>query len=128
MDGAVWLLKEDALRLGAGFLPVYNDRTMAHELLAPNEQAELNLRTLFGAFNDTRDWLKITRPMTFERDGYRYVEARGFLDWLSQYICQTQAKEFTFPGELAHDQESHGHGGGIGTRSRRGVCKSSPRP
>ena len=39
--------------------------------------------------------------MTFERDGYRYVEARGFLDWLSQYICQTQAKEFTFPGELA---------------------------
>ena len=101
MDGAVWLLKEDALRLGAGYLPAYDDKKRAPKLLAPNEQAELNRLTLLGAFNDTRDWLKITRPMTFERDGYRYVEARGFLDWLSQYICQTQAKEFTFPGELA---------------------------
>ena len=101
MDGAVWLLKEDALRLGAGYLPGYDDKKRAPKLLAPNEQAELNRLTLLGAFNDTRDWLKITRPMTFERDGYRYVEARGFLDWLSQYICQTQAKEFTFPGELA---------------------------
>ena len=100
-DGAVWLLKEDALCLGAGYLPVYDDKKLAPKLLAPNEQAELNLPTLLGAFNDTRDWLKITRPMTFERDGYRYVEARGFLDWLSRYIDQTQAKEFTFPGELA---------------------------
>lgn len=99
-DGAVWLLKEDALRLGAGYLPVHDNETTK---LPPNEeQAKSNLRTLIGAFNDTRDWLKITKPMTFERDGYRYVEARGFLDWLSQYIDQTQAKEFTFPGELAH--------------------------
>ena len=108
-DGAVWLLKEDALRLGAGFLPVYNDRTLSTELLAPNEQAELNLRTLLGAFNDDR--LTIERPRTqfveqpgsFDGDGFTYVEAVGFLNWLGQYITQTQAKEIaiTFPSELA---------------------------
>lgn len=108
-DGAVWLLKENALRLGAGYLPVHDDKTMAPKLLAPNEQAELNLLTLLGAFNDDR--LTIERPRacyaegagTFDGDGFTYVEAVGFLNWLGQYITQTQAKEIaiTFPSELA---------------------------
>lgn len=94
-DGDVWLLKEDAIRLGAGYLPVHDDKTMTTKLWAPNEQAELNLLTLLGAINDDR--LTIERPLTLDRDGFRYVEATGFLNWLGQYITQTLAKEIPFP-------------------------------
>ena len=105
-DGSIWLLKDDALRLGAGYLPVHDDKTMTNKLWAPNEQAELNLRTLL-AINDDR--LTIERPRThfverlgtFDGDGFTYVEAVGFLNWLAQYITQTQAEEIPFPNELA---------------------------
>ena len=107
-NGSIWLLKEEAIRLGAGYLPVHDDKTMTNKLWAPNEQAELNLRTLL-AINDDR--LTIERPRaryaegagTFDGDGFTYVEAVGFLNWLGQYITQTQAKEIaiTFPSELA---------------------------
>ena len=90
-DGIIWLLKEDALRLGAGYLPVHDDERMTTKLWAPNPQAELNLRTLLGAINDDR--LTIERPIMFGRDGFGYVEATGFLNWLGQYITQTLAKE-----------------------------------
>ena len=46
-DGDVWLLKEDAIRLGAGYLPVHDDKTMTTKLWAPNEQAELNLLSAY---------------------------------------------------------------------------------
>ena len=111
-DGSIWLLKDDALKLGAGFLPVYNDRTMPTKLWAPNEQAQSNLRTLL-AINDDR--LTIERPRThfverlgtFDGDGFTYVEAVGFLNWLAQYISQTLAKEIaiTFPSELVRAVE-----------------------
>ena len=112
-DGSIWLLKDDALRLGAGFLPVYNDRAMAPKLIAPNEQAELNLLTLLGAFNDDRLTIErprtrfVEQPGTFDGDGFTYVEAVGFLNWLAQYIWQTQAKEIavTFPSELVRAVE-----------------------
>jgi len=37
---------------------------------------------LIGALGDAR--LTIERPMTFERDGFCYVDAEDFLNWLSQ--------------------------------------------
>ena len=102
-DGSIWLLKEDALRLGAGYLPVHDDKTMTNKLWAPNEQAELNLVTLLGAINDERLTIErprthfVERPGTFDGDGFCYVEAVGFLNWLAQYITQTLAKEIPFP-------------------------------
>lgn len=97
-DGYIWWLLKDAIRLGAGFRPFVDDHAVLEpELRATNKRALANERTLIGAFGDTR--LNIAKPMTFERDGFRYVDAAGFLTWLSQYICRTQAK-IEFPDEL----------------------------
>lgn len=99
-DGHIWWLRQDAIRLGAGFLPVCDDnRQLESTLQAPNQRAIVNERTLIGALGDARS--KIPKPLTFERDGFRYVDAAGFLEWLSQYICQTQAK-IEFPNELVN--------------------------
>lgn len=98
-DGRIWWSLKDAIRLGAGFLPVRDDhQTQEIELRAPNDSALVNEGTLIGAFGDAR--LTIDQPMTFERDGFHYVDAEGFLSWISQYIAQTQAK-IAFPNELA---------------------------
>jgi hypothetical protein len=113
-DGHIWWLMKDAIRLGAGFLPVSDDhQTLETELRAPSNHALTNERTLTGAFSDAR--LTIERPMTFEREGLRYVDAEGFLDWLSQYIAQTQA-EIPFPNELASEVR----------RSKAGAAASQP--
>jgi hypothetical protein len=98
-DGRIWWLRKDAIRLGAGFLPMRDDQALKTELRAPNQRALVNERTLIGAFGNDR--YSIERPMTFERDGFRYVDAEGFLTWLSQYISLTQAVEIAFPNELA---------------------------
>ncbi len=97
-DGYIWWLLKDAIRLGAGYRPFVGDHSVLEaELRAPNKRALANERTLIGAFGDTR--LNIAKPMTFERDDFRYVDAAGFLTWLSQYICRTQAK-IEFPDGL----------------------------
>lgn len=97
-DGYIWWPLKDAIRLGAGFRPFVDDHAVLEtELRAPNKRALANERTLIGAFGDTR--LNIAKPMTFERDGFRYVDAAGFLTWLSQYVCRTQSK-IKFPDEL----------------------------
>lgn len=98
-DGRLWWLLKNALRLGAGWLPVRGDN-LAMELRAPNYRALVNERTLIDAFDDAR--LTIERPVPFERDGDCYVDVEGFLGWLSQYIAQTQA-EITFPNELVSE-------------------------
>jgi hypothetical protein len=100
-DGNIWWVLKAAIRLGAGYRPYSDDnRNLEPELRATSKRALANERTLIGAFGDAR--LTIEQPMTFERDGFRYVDAEGFLDWLSQYITQTQAK-ITFPDELASE-------------------------
>lgn len=97
-DGRIWWLRQDAIRLGAGFVPVCDDNRQLEPILqAPNQRALVNEKTLMGALGDARS--NIRKPMAFERDGFRYVDAAGFLEWLSQYICQTQAK-IVFPDEL----------------------------
>lgn len=97
-DGHIWWPLQDAIRLAAGFRPYVDDRaTLEPELRAPNKKTKANERTLLGAFSDTR--LNIAKPATMERDGFYFVDAAGFLDWLSQYICLTQAA-IAFPSEL----------------------------
>ena len=98
-DGAIWWPLNDAIHLGAGFRPFADDHAVLEtELRGPNQRVRANERTLIGAFSDAR--LMIEQPMTFERDGIRYVDASAFLTWLSQYIAQTQAK-IAFPDDLA---------------------------
>ncbi len=100
-DGCIWWPLEDAIRLGAGYRPFADDQAvLKSELRAPNQRVRANERMLIGAFSDAR--LNIEQPMTFERDGFRYVDASAFLSWLSQYIAQTQAK-IAFPDDLARD-------------------------
>ncbi len=100
-DGYIWWSLKEAIRLGAGYRPFADDHAvLATELRAPNKRALANERTLIGAFSDAR--LKIEQPMTFERDGFRYVDASAFLTWLSQYIALTQAK-IAFPNDLVRE-------------------------
>jgi len=98
-DGHIWWTMQNALRLGAGYLPVSDeDRGVTCELRAPSDQAQVNERTLLGAFNDSR--LRLKRPMTFVRDEVRYVDAIGFLEWLARYIEYTQTGEIAYPSEF----------------------------
>lgn len=100
-DGCIWWPLKDAIRLGAGYCPLAEEHAVPEtELRAPNQRVRANERTLIGAFSDVR--LKIEQPMTFERDGIRYVDASAFLTWLSQYIAQTQAK-IAFPDDLSSE-------------------------
>lgn len=98
-DGNIWWGWREAIRLGAGFLPVYNDRTMEVELQPRDERAKVNERFLLGAAKDTR--LGIELPKRISRDGFHYVEAEDFLHWLNQYLNQTGVEGITFPLELA---------------------------
>ncbi len=99
-DGRIWWRRQDAIRLGAGFLPFCDDnRQLEPRLRAPHQRALVNEKTLIGALGDAR--LAIPKPMSFERDGFHYVDAAEFLEWLSQYICQTQAK-INYPNELVN--------------------------
>ncbi len=97
-DGRIWWLQKDAIRLGAGFVPVRDDhQTLNAKLQAPNKRVLANEKTLIGAFGDQR--LSLKRPVTLDRDGFQYVEAESFLAWLAQYLAWTQTK-ITFPDEL----------------------------
>lgn len=97
-DGNIWWLQTEAIRLGAGFVPADDEGgKLGTRLAPPNGRARANEKALIRAFQDER--LTIARPMTFERDGLRYVAAAAFLNWLSQYISQQQAK-IDFPSEL----------------------------
>lgn len=78
-DGHIWQVLKDALQLGAEYRPILDTRTMTTSLLASVDEvlAQMNERTLLGAFNDAR--LTLDKPITFEPDGLRYVNAEGFL-------------------------------------------------
>ncbi|MBN8476057.1 hypothetical protein [Sulfuritalea sp.] len=100
-DGFLWWPLKDAIRLAAGYqLYVDDDQALEPELRATSKRVLANERTLIGAFGDAR--LSIAKPITFERDGFRYVDAAGFLTWLSQYISLKQPK-IEFPDALADE-------------------------
>jgi hypothetical protein len=97
-DGRIWWLREDAIRLGAGFLPICGDNGQSgSQLRAPNQQALVAENTLIGALGDER--LTIPKPTAIERDGMHYVDAADFLEWLAQYISLAQA-QIAFPSAL----------------------------
>lgn len=97
-DGHIWWRLEDAIKLGAGYIPVKNDdHNLVPVLRPPNQRVRVNERTLVGAFSDER--LAMVRPKVLDRDGSRLVDASDFLGWLSQYVAQTQA-EIPFPNDL----------------------------
>lgn len=79
-------------------MPVHDDhQALNTKLQAPNNRVLANERNLIGALGDGR--LALELPLSLERDGFKYVEAEGFLSWLSQYIALTEA-EIPFPDEL----------------------------
>ena len=96
--GSIWWRLADAIKLGAGYLPVRDDeRNPTPVLRANTNQVRANERTLLGAFNDPR--LQVERPMTVERDGVHFVDAGVFLDWLSKYLPGDQSG-ISFPKAL----------------------------
>lgn len=98
-DGSIWWTKDQAIKLGAGYIPMSDDhQNLIPELHAPNNRVLINERTLIGALS--RDYPNVDRPRVIERDDYRFVEAREFLVWLSQYVAQAQSS-ISFPCDLA---------------------------
>ena len=97
--GRLWWPVADAIKLGAGYLPVCDDaRNPVPVLRATTNQVRANERTLLGVFHDDR--LPIERPITVEREGVHFVDAGAFLDWLSTYLSGDQSG-MSFPNELA---------------------------
>ena len=97
-NGSIWWPLEDAIKLGAGYLPVCDDeRNLIPTLWANSNRVRANERTLLSEFS--RDHFDVTHPMLWIRDDGRYVEAREFLDWLTG-IAHDQA--FPFPHDLAN--------------------------
>lgn len=99
-DGSIWWQLTDAVKLGAGYLPVYDHRNGTPELRAKNNQIVADTRTLLGEFGADR--YTAGHPRLVERDGIRYVEAHDFLDWLVQWLPMQPGSTMHFPNELAH--------------------------
>jgi len=98
-DGSIWWQMADAIKLGAGYLPVGDDaRDLNPVLRARNNRIRANERTLLSQFS--QDHYTDAHPRVVLRDDCRYVDAREFLNWLAQYIAKTQS-EIPFPGDLA---------------------------
>lgn len=96
-DGKIWWRLEDAIKLGAGYLPLCDDESnLIPVLRAKNNQVRANERTLLSEFS--QDHYTETHPRFLMRDDGRYVEAQEFLNWLSKW-CDKDSH--SFPYELA---------------------------
>ncbi len=97
-NGSIWWRLEDAIKLGAGYLPVRDDeQNLTPVLRAKNNQIRANERTLLSEFN--QDHCTEANLQLLVRDDGRYVEAREFLNWLTQHISLTQS-DIPFPNDL----------------------------
>ncbi|MDP3333218.1 MAG: hypothetical protein Q8S55_14770 [Methylococcaceae bacterium] len=97
-NGSLWWRLEDAIKLGAGYLPVSDDEQNLNPVLrAKNNQIRANERTLLSEFNQDH-YTEANLQLLVREDG-RYVEAREFLNWLTQYISLTQSP-IPFPNDL----------------------------
>jgi predicted nucleic acid-binding Zn-ribbon protein len=64
-DGRIWWLRQDAVRLGAGFLPVCDDnQQLEPQLQAPNQRALVNEKTLIGGLGDARSSVQFAGALT----------------------------------------------------------------
>lgn len=100
-DGRIWWTLEDALKLGAGYLPMRDDtRNLTPRLIAPSQRVKANERDLLAAFQ--KNHFNLAVPRTVGDDGSNdapLVDAALFLNWLSQYIAHSQA-DIGIPAEL----------------------------
>lgn len=97
-NGSLWWRLEDAIRLVAGYLPVRDDGQNLNPVLrAKNNQIRANERTLLSEFN--QDHYTEANLQLLVRDDGRYVEAREFLNWLTQHITLTHSL-IPFPDNL----------------------------
>lgn len=97
-DGIIWWRLEDAIKLGAGYVPVRdNERNLNPVLRAKNNQVRANERTLLSEFSP--DHYSEEHPRLLVRDDARFVEAQEFLDWLSQDTALRQSG-MPFPDDL----------------------------
>lgn len=99
-DGSIWWPLLDAVKLGAGYLPLRDDqRNLVPVLRAANNRVLANERTLLSEFS--RSHYTKMHPYTLERDGARFVEAQDFLMWLLRYLKANSDPAFPFPIALA---------------------------
>jgi hypothetical protein len=99
-DGSIWWPLADAVKLGAGYLPVRDDnRDPIPVLRAQNHLVVADARTLLSEFGG--DHYTDAHPRLLERDDGRYVEAHEFLSWLAQYLATQPQSTIQFPNELA---------------------------
>lgn len=97
-DGSIWWRLEDAVKLGAGYLPVReNDRNLIPVLRAQNNLVRANERNLLSEFSQAH--YTEAHPRLVMRDDGRYVEAHEFLEWLSRHISIAQSA-IPFPDDL----------------------------
>ncbi len=99
-DGSIWWPLTDAVKLGAGYLPVRDDHQNPNPVLRPkSNRVAAGARTLLGEFAEGH--CTPMHPKLIERDGIRHVEAHEFLDWLSQYVATRTPSTIEFPDQLA---------------------------
>lgn len=99
-NGTIWWPLSDAIKLGAGYLPICDpDRNLTPVLSAKNNRIRANERTIFGEFS--RGHVTDVHLRIVDRDGDRYVEANDFLDWLSRYLAAQTQSTIKFPKDLA---------------------------
>lgn len=96
-NGSIWWRLEDAVKLGAGYLPVRDDEHNLEPVLRANGNLVVaNAKTLLSEFSPAH--YGDHHPRYLVRDSERYVEAHEFLDWLCR-LAHEQA--FPFPCALA---------------------------
>lgn len=98
-DGSIWWPLDDAVKLGAGYLPIRDDDlNLIPVLRAPNNRVRTNERTLISEFGPAH--YTEAHPRLLVRDDGRYVDAHEFLKWLYEHIAQRRSA-IQFPDDLA---------------------------
>lgn len=95
-DGAIWWRVGDALKLGAGYVPVGSHHSGHPLLRAPNEHVLACEKNLIEAFY-LRQTDCLATATALREDG-QYVKAYEFLNWRSQYVTGKPEK-----GEIGLD-------------------------
>ena len=98
-DGCIWWPLIDAVKLGAGYLPVRDDsKGLVPTLRANSNRVLASERTLLSMLNPKR-W-SAAHPRALVRDNTRYLEATSFLSWLAAYVRQAPDAGMPYPEAL----------------------------
>ena len=97
-DGSIWWRREDAIKLGAGYLPICDDRHNLNPVLrARNGVVQANERALIGALSPAK--ASSAKMRVLKHDNDQLVEAHDFLVWLFQHLFVFA--ELSFPDGIA---------------------------